>query len=297
VYELCDQAMKDISLSALCVLLLCPSVIASPQEATPSANDRVAWAQAFLRGLYPGLKEKKLISTVETAVPFDERSPPISWLTLYVGEGFKYWLMGYHGCLTEPPVREGALPGPEPPVSSTAPPAPQTPSEQLPDVCKPGPMYPKQFLTAGFQFDKDGRLATFGADGPFINDRKADNEAYAIVGAHPQMTYAEVVATLKQHGTKYGPGDRDQLARDLPLKQLEPFLGKLQIDSIDFPHMDEDHNPVPWVDRWLAPDWTVKAHVTTKDGAKVAYELKFSHLNGYLTGLLNCQASPWCNRD
>jgi hypothetical protein len=156
-------------------------------------------------------------------------------------------------------------------------------------------MYPKQFLTTSLQFDKEGRLADFGADGPYINDRKAANEVYEIVHANPKMSYAEIVATLKQHGTKYGPNDKEQFIKDLPLKQLEPFLGKLQIVSVGFHQIDKDPDPKPWVGVW--PDWTVKAQATTKDGAKVPYELHFSHLNGSLIGLLDCRTSPWCNRD
>jgi hypothetical protein len=138
-------------------------------------------------------------------------------------------------------------------------------------------------------------LTSFGADGPYINDHTADNEVYEIVHAHPQITYPEIVAIMKQHGTKYGPDDKEQFVRDLPLKQLEPFLGKLQIVSVGFHEIDKNTDAAPWVGIW--PDWTVKAQATTKDGAKVPYDLHFSHLTGYLTGFLDCRTSPWCNRD
>jgi len=290
--------MKSRSALAPSIFLLFAPVwdmAAQGQERQRTTKNEVVWTQEFLRALYPSLNEKKLTMTVETAVPYDEQPPRIRSLTLYVGEGFKYFLMGYSGCLNEPPVPEGA---PLPPGLAPTPPTPtQEPREQVSEPCKPGPMYPKQFLTAGFQFDTDGRFTNFGADGSLIDDRKDDKEVYEIVRAHPQMTYAEIVSTMKQHGTKYGPDDKEQFIKDLPLKELEPFLGKLRIVSVTFRQMDKDSGSVPWVDRWLWPDWTVKVQATTKDGANVPYELHFSHLNGYLTGLLDCRSSPSCSRD
>jgi hypothetical protein len=274
------------------------------QERPHAAKTEIVWAQEFLRALYPGLDGKKYTLTVETYLAYDQPGAPITWLRMDVGEGPKDWLKGYvSGCVNsvvEPPFHwpwPKEL-GPEPPAPPSLQPAVRQQSEaKLPEDCKSGPMYPKQFLTAGFQFDKEGRLTNFGTGGAFVNDSRADNEVYEFVHAHPQMTYPEIVATMKQHDTKYGPDDKEQFTKDLPLKQLEPFLGKLQIVSVGFHEMDKDPSPVPWTDRWLLSDWTVKAQATTKDGAKVPYEMSFSHLNGYLTGILDCRTSPWCNRN
>jgi hypothetical protein len=142
-----------------------------------------------------------------------------------VGEGPKDFYMGHSGgcagSVTLPPMGwPQELGTPPPPVFSSSP---------QDERCKEGPIYPKQFLSTGFQFDKNGKLISFGADGSFIDDRKADTEIYETVKTHPQMSYAQVLATIKQHGTKYGPEDKEQFIKNLPLKQLEPFLGKLQI--------------------------------------------------------------------
>lgn len=276
-------------LSCLVFVCVLPANMAAQEPATAKENG-IALARDFLRTLYPGLNGKNYIITLETYLPYDHPADKISFLRMDVGEGAKDWLIGYFGCLSNPPIPEGATP--VTPVS----PAQQPEGQVTAEPCKPGPKYPKQLLTAGFQFDHEGHLTSFGADGPLIDDRKGDTEVYEIVHAHPEMTYAQVVATMKQHGTKYGPDDKEQFVKDMPWKQLEPFLGNLRIMSVSCPQMDKEPNPVPWVDRWLSPDWTVKAQAT-KDGTKVPYELRFSHLNGYLTGLLDCRTSPWCNRD
>jgi hypothetical protein len=289
--------MKYTYVLVSCLISLCAVTWkAHSKEPPPATRNEIGWAQEFLRASYPGLAGKNYALTVETYLAYDQPGENIERLRMDVGEGPKDWLKGYSGgCLYS--ITPTPLPWPK--ELDPAPPPPQSVISPSPrdERCKQGPVYPKQFLTAGFQFDKEGRLMDFAADGSFIDDRKAANEVYEIVRAHPEMTYAEVVATMKQHGTKYGPNDKEQFIKDLPLKQLEPFLGKLQIVSVSFPEMDKDPNPVPWVDRWLSPDWTVKAQATTKDGSKVPYELHFSHLNGYLIGLLDCRTSPWCNRD
>lgn len=269
------------------------STNANAQEPSQVQKSEIVWARDFLRALYPPLNGKGYGLTVETYLAYDQPGDKINSLRMDVGEGPKDWLEGHSGgCLSSimpPPPgwpKEMGLPSP-----TTLPPSPKE------ERCKQGPIYPKQSLTAGFQFDEEGHLTSFGADGAFINDRKDDNEVYEIVRAHPEMTYAQVVATMKEHGTRYGPDDREQLLKDLPLKQLAPFLGNLQILSVSCPQMDKGPNEVPWVNRWLTPDWTVKAQTTAKDGTKVPYELRFSHLNGYLTGLLDCRTSPWCHKD
>ena len=258
----------------------------------------IPWAREFLRALYPNLNGKKYVLTVETYFNYDRPDTAINWLRMDVGEGAKDLVLRYGGGCVDtlsPAPLPGAMPpefaSPTPPLASSLP----SLNQQSENNCSGGAVYPKQFLSVSFQFDREGRLTNFGADGPFINDRKAGNEVYEIVRAHPQMMYAEIVAALKLHGTKYGPDDKEQFVKDLPLKELEQFLGKLQILSVGFHQIDKDPDPTPWIGIW--PDWTVKAEATTKDGAKVPYEMHFSHLNGYLTGLVDCRTSPWCNHE
>lgn len=286
--------MKFVSFAISCLITVCTvTQDISAQEALSTRKSEIVWAQEFLRAIYPGLVGKNYTLTVETYLSFDRLGDKLNWLRMDVGEGPKDFYMGHSGgcasSFTASPLGwPQELGTPPPPVFSSSP---------QDERCKEGPIYPKQFLSAGFQFDKNGQLISFGADGSDINDRKADTAIYETVKAHPQMSYAQVVATMKQHGTKYGPDDKEQFIKDLPLKQLEPFLGELQIVSVSVSEMTKDPNPVPWTKRWLWPDWTVKIQATTVQGKKVPYELHFNHLGGYLTGLLDCRISPWCSHE
>ena len=121
----------------------------------------------------------------------------------------------------------------------------------------------------------------FTAEGPVIGDRDADGRFEAFVQAHPDMTDTEIVAARKKFGTKYGPDDKDQFIKDLPLRNLEPFLGKLELLSVEnsFPLLkNRDH-----VGIW--PLWAVQVLATQRDGTKVKYELTFDHFKGDLLGL------------
>lgn len=262
------------------------------QAASETRKDEIVRSQEFLRVMYPSLNGKNYTLTVETYLAYDQPGVAANSVRMDVGEGPKDLYLGHSsGCLytiTPTPAGWPRELGP-PPAAIVSPPASQD------DRCTSGPIYPKQYLTAGFQFDKGAHLVGFSADGPFINDRKADNDVYEIVRSHPEMTYPEILTTFKQHGTKYGPGDKKQFIENLPMKQLESLLGKLQIKSVAVQEMDKNGNLVPWDRRWLLPDWTVKA--VTEDDERVTYELHFSHLNGYLIALLNCRKSPSCSQD
>jgi hypothetical protein len=291
--------MRCVSILRGSMVFLLFSVAVYGQESPPVTKNQIAWSQDFLRTMYPGLDGKKYVLTVETYLAYDQPGGLVNWLQMDVGEGAKDWPLGYRGgcagAVIPSPLPWPAPPDLAPPTPSSPQVRPESPSKSRYETdCKPGPIYPKQFLTAGFSFDKIGALVNFGADGEFINDRQADNAVYAIVHAHPEMTYSEIVATLKQHGIKYGPSDKEQFIKDLPLKQLEPFLGELRILSVSFHPLDKDPDPASWIGSW--PNWTVKVQGTTKEGAKVPYEMHFNHLNGYLTGILDCRTSPWCNR-
>ena len=183
------------------LLLLVWQCRASGQDAPPQTANYVVVAQEFLGAIYPDLNGKGYSLSVESALPYDRTGEP---LRVYP-----------QGCANEPPL----LPLPSSPEigpSSSAPPSgPPEPSPSTPRNtmnCGRDPR-PTQFLSIGFQFDDVGRLVSFTATGPSVGDRDADNRFEAFIQAHPKMTNAEIVAWRKQSGAKYGPDDKDQLAR------------------------------------------------------------------------------------
>ena len=85
-----------------------------------------------------------------------------------------------------------------------------------------------------------------------------------------------MVAALKNAGAKYGPGDKDQFIKDLPVQKLQRFLGKLQVLSVTFQPLSEDRfNAHIW------PLWQVKAKADTGSG-KLTYEMTFEQFQGEL---------------
>ncbi len=91
-------------LVVLAFAVISPVVIshaASQSSLGAVANtDRVAWAQSFLRAIYPDLNGKNLVATIETYVQYDKPGKPIDYWQLDVGEGTKDVPLGYSaGCL------------------------------------------------------------------------------------------------------------------------------------------------------------------------------------------------------
>ena len=267
-------SLRVVTATSIFAVWLCS--LAFAQEGHSGKTADIVWAQHFLRTLYPDLNGKKLVLSMESAAAYDEPATMLHWLTLYVGEGFKYSVIRHSGgcqyTITPPPVGWPQEWGPPPPPTLS--PSPQD------ERCRQGLVYPKQFLTAGFRFDHAGRLINFGAEGSVINDNNADRKTVQALQANPQMTDAELFVVMKEAGIKYGPDDKEQFTRDLPLKKLEPFLGKLRIVSVTFSPLGEQRQ---LLGSW--PNWTVEATATQPDGTDIKYILSFDHLKGDLTGL------------
>lgn len=246
-------------------------------------KNEISWAEEFLRAVYPDLNGKKYGLTVETYSTYDPPRSPLQWLRLDVGEGPKEWLMGYSGGCTgtfTPPLPwEQSEPRPNP-QSAPSPAEQEQAQRKLEKLCPQGPIYPKQLLTAGFRFDTQGRLSSFTADGPFIDDREVGNKLYEIVQAHPDMSEKEIIAALKSLGAKYGPDDKEQFTRDLPLNELQRFLGKLELISVTSGPLSADRAELS---SW--PLWIVTARTILSDNTSVTYEMSFNRLKGSIQTL------------
>lgn len=106
-------------------------------------------------------------------------------------------------------------------------------------------------LGALFRFDvKTHDLRDVVISGPFIDDRidKMEKE----VNEHPEWSDEEVVARLKAAGARFGPDDRDAFLRAIPLKQLEPVIGTLELGHADiFPLRNEFADQPTATLRWI----------------------------------------------
>ena len=271
----------------LCSLLLLKAVFLSSsvhaQENVPKTENFVKVGHEFLKALYPELNGKGYAVTVETSLGYDDTKSVPKYFMLDVGTAPKFVIIeccygGYFG---------GVVPSPFPwSQETTSPPAPST-SQSRQSIEKreknwdaQGRVLPKQYLSTAFIFDDSGHLVTFSAAGPAVGNRDADKKLIALISSHPEITYQEVVAALKQVGIKYGPNDKERFISDLPVTQLERFLGKVEIVSVSFSPLDSNRDNIEY---W--PDWRVELLATQTDGTKRKYKLSFERFKGDLQRL------------
>ena len=123
----------------------------------------------------------------------------------------------------------------------------------------------------------DGRFPTqINVGTPALEKRWG--ELLALLHAHPKWTSAQAENAMRASGVKYGAGTDDQVVITVQhtLTKLEPFLGKLKVDSIKY------YPPKPFEDLSLPPNWRVGAHSTEQDGngSETRYVLTFSAFDG-----------------
>jgi hypothetical protein len=136
-----------------------------------------------------------------------------------------------------------------------------------PDNPHPGP---ETVLQSNFRFNvKNGSLEYLHMRGEFLDrlDRFRGE-----VNAHPEWTDAQIVAAFKAAGGRFGPNDRAQFLRALPLKILVPFTERLDVVKagfrLRFPPVEDLSLKLPAeADLW----WRVvaKPHRTDKQHERV----------------------------
>lgn len=255
-------------------ILSCSS--AEAQEPAQAAKDYIRFARTFLRSMYPDSGGNNYVMTVEGWVRYDQESAMLNRFSLYVGDAPKDFPHHYVGCMSTPPP----IQLPTPPELAPPSPLPALPSDQFHHDCKPGPILPKQVLIGDFEFDASGRLSSYDLGRPGIRQLEQRNKFAEFVLSHPEMTDAEVVTALKKAGAKYGPEDKQQFIKNLPIQKLEPFLGKLQLISVTFQPLQDSRTNV---DIW--PLWQVKVQSKQNHRPDVIYEMFFEQFEGELTSL------------
>lgn len=148
------------------------------QEAVPVTKNYAAWAQDFLRAIYPKLSDKKYVASEEGLFGYDESGAGARWLTLYVGEGpkgeYSQIIGGFAG--TTPRPKDFHF----------------------------GKQYYKQFLTARFTFDDHDRLWSYSAEGIAIGNAESRAQYNDYIVSHPGLTQAETDAAIHQAGVNFG---------------------------------------------------------------------------------------------
>lgn len=233
---------------ALGLIWCLPARVQAPVE---DSNNYILLAQGFLKATYPDLKNKHLVITIISDYSFDLPAGPMRKFELYVGEGKKDRVIGYIGGTTKD-------------------------SSQNPPVL-PGPVYPKQYLATGFNFDETGRLLAFAAEGEAIKGLAVGGEFREAREGHPEWTDAQVLSEFRQKGAQYGPPDKEKLLKNLPVDLLERYLGKLTVESAEFKGINHDALPPGW--------WSVRIRAKDRQGRQMKYTLLFEPFKGSLMNI------------
>jgi hypothetical protein len=104
-------------------------------------------------------------------------------------------------------------------------------------------------------------------------------ELATLLASHPEWSEAQVADALKASGVKYGAWNRSgvEMLIHNALPKLEPFFGKLTVDSIAYSPFDvENHeNPRP-------PAWLIEVHPAGQDKRRpqTSYVLTFNIFDG-----------------
>lgn len=181
--------------------LACALTFVAPAHLTSSpSSSSFLEAQELLRQLYPELKDKHYVMTVELNGAFD-----INWIStprfsVEVGHserGHEHYTVDRSGV---PHIRE------EKPV-----------------------------LGALLGFDSEGLLESLHVNSPEIVFGKKNEALRQLVDSHREWNDADVIHALKRSGVKYGPEQRDAFLQIAPFGTLEPFIGgAFQIESVEF---------------------------------------------------------------
>lgn len=105
------------------------------------------------------------------------------------------------------------------------------------------------------------------------------NEIATLLTAHPEWSKAQVEDSMRASGVKYGADSHNRVLGPIrdSLKKLDPFLGRLTIDSMDYapPRLTETKELLP-------PAWIVNVHQSVKDARKpvTTYVLTFNVFDG-----------------
>jgi hypothetical protein len=291
------QCFRFAALSCLCSFAVAFTIPVKSfaQGTVPTTKTYTKLGEDFLHALYPRLNDKKYTITVETSFHYDDPTDIPRDFTLDVGTGPKSLVIAccfggeVGGTL---PIR---IPDPlewGPPSPPPCPPAPACPLYSTPrypirmkNVDKEGQLRPEQFLTGYFSFDVQGRLLAYSGQGSATTNHDADNQVYAALRSRSGLTESEITRILRDSGAKYGFKDQKQFRDELPLKEIERFIGKVESLSLDFEPINPSWNNDPLNDLGVWSYAVVLIKTAQKDGNKVTYRAFFDHFTGALTSL------------
>lgn len=259
-------------------LLFCLPV--SAQKTTQPRVSNLVISRTFLRALFPELSDKQFVMTVEGGFVYD--SP------LDLEDPFKYGVRLYVGAEPKGSTPPANFVRPCPPGSTQAYQA--SSGGFIGSDCTPPAPWWYQFLQASFRFNEAGQLESFGAQGDSTSDPAARKAYERAIANEKYLTSRAARAALKRAGAKYGPDDKAEFVKHLPLDRLAKFLGKMELVSVEPPFEEDDSSGL-----YADFHWVVKVKATRPDATTMMYRLQFEQFQGHLTALCELSSKAPCN--
>jgi len=208
-----------IKVGVLAILLADVSHSAHAGYADCRNSNYYTTAIQLMRALYPELQDKDVTVQVGALQPFEADGPPAV---------FNIW------------------------ISEVRPTEPVKTSPNLSSAERVG------HLSVHFEFDpRDNRIDHIFSSGSFLNGEK--QEALAkLVDEHPDWDEAKMTDALLAAGAKFGPNQKQSLLAQLPTKRLEPLIGRIEVQSVQFQFRQNNEPP-----RYASLEWTIHFRATT----------------------------------
>jgi hypothetical protein len=234
----------------LSVLIRIPQPVLAQKPVPESRN--LAWAQEFLKKMYPEMNYHKYVMTATTSHPFDVTVQSMGNLSIQVGEMAPGTILGI--------AASGAIVGQDSPKDRNY-----------------GPIPAKQFINANFGFDEAGHLATFAAEGPAVGRQTDYDGVKQLVGFHPEWTDAQDISALLKAGALYGPEEKDKFLDVIRVEELKKLFGNIDIVSTKFETMTDNDQRFPLL------HWVVIVNISFSEGNAGTYRMFFEPFKGTLT--------------
>jgi hypothetical protein len=139
-------------------------------------------------------------------------------------------------------------------------------------------------LGARLVFDwqtENKELVIMAAGGPFIHGR---SDAFAEeMNKHPDWSDAQVISAMNRAHAKFAPGHEAEFLRALPVDDLRPFVGELEVTSVKFYLRDRDEKGKR---SNVNPNWIVRAKWHGRDRQEKECTLIFEPFEGRLESFL-----------
>jgi hypothetical protein len=238
--------LSNLRTRSLLAIPLTVATLFAAATCSPTAQTETPWtvltAQQLTRTLYPELDGKSYFMSVRFGGTYDAnwtRVPPFD---------LQVWKVD---------------PGHQVHVQNTPAPNHQQPEEPL--------------LGAYFMFDPDGGIQSVHFVGASTTLDRKNRALQNLVQSHREWTSGQAFRALKSAGAKYGPDDIEEFRKAIPIAQLEEFLGKLSVRSVEFHGLAEKH--VGW---FVLLNWEVDVEAQRPGGLASTYALTFEPFDGRL---------------